>query len=122
MKTGRVFSARQAAKLLKIDGSALRRLLQQGKIRAQKTPERWEISLGEIRRWARFRAALTSEDLFTGARAARVLGISRQAVHQKLQEGSLKFTMIGPRRFIPRGALEEALQSRKQAEAKVRGA
>lgn len=115
MKNQRVFSARQAAKLLGIDGSAFRRLLQQGKIRAQKTPERWEISLGEIKRWEKFRAALKSETLFTGARAARMLGISRQAVHQKMEEGSLKFTTIGPRRFIPKRVLEDELRRRKQA-------
>jgi excisionase family DNA binding protein len=114
-KGHRVVSARGAAKLLGVDKRTVRRLLQQAKIKGRKTPERWEIPLSEVRRWARFRAVLhASENLFTMARAARELGISRQAVHQQVHGGRLRSRIVGSRRFIPREALEEQLRKRKE--------
>ena len=115
----RVVSARRAAKLLGMDDSGLRQLLKSGKIKAHRGPQRWEVPLSEIRRWKRFQAAWRDENLFTASRAARAMGLSRQAVHQKLQEGSLRFKMIGPRRFIERSVVDEAIRKRAERAARL---
>jgi len=112
MDGDRLISARQAARLLEMHDDRVTRLLQQTKIKGRKTPERWEIPISEVWRWARFRAR-PSPDLFTQAAAARELGISRQAVHQKVQKGRLETTGVGAQRLILKSTLEKELQKRK---------
>lgn len=105
-------SANHAARLLEMDPREIRELLRRDRIQGQRTPDRWEIPLSEIKRWTKIRRAMRSEDLFTIARAARELGVTRQAVHQKVREGRMRSKFVGTRRFVPRDVVEEELRNK----------
>lgn len=51
--------------------------------------------------------------LLTQTEAAKVLGVSSQAVHEAIAAGTLRTVTLGKRRLVPRSALEELVNGGK---------
>ena len=89
---GRVYTMEEAGIVKGVAYDTVRRAVEAGRLRATRDGRRWAIRGGDLAAWAGRAVPAAGIDpggRYTQAEAARLVGLSRQAVHNALAAGTL---------------------------------
>lgn len=54
---------------------------------------------------------------YTPQQAATLLGVSTPTIRRRMDDGTLPFVKLGPRKLVPKWAIDQIAEGRKEADA-----